>query len=214
MNTCKNLALRSTDPKHQVACIITNESNTRILAIGYNGGKKGGSNQRLSLESGKSGFLHAERNANEKLDYSNTDGKIYYTTLSPCYDCALSIANQQNVKKVIYLEKYCDKGLKELHDSGIETEQYTYPKDIPFGILPKKLYEQMFTSPFDRMEEILTAIERQKELDLDIPFEWIIELQDIRSNLLTRLDLLNNKLDSRMDSSLKNKDSKIGRLFM
>ena len=123
MEIAKLTALRSTDPKHRVGCVIVNKDNTSVLSIGYNGDHKGGSNSRLSLETGKSGFIHAENNALIKMDYHNPCIKKIYVTLSPCYSCAQQIINA-GIREVIYLEEYSIDGIKILEDSGIQVGRY------------------------------------------------------------------------------------------
>ena len=56
-----DIAKRSPDPKFQVGAVIVSDDNTQVLALGYNGDHKGGPNCRDSLETGKSGFIHAEQ---------------------------------------------------------------------------------------------------------------------------------------------------------
>jgi len=121
MDLAISLSERSTDVKHLVGCVIVTEDNTQVLSIGYNGDHKGGTNKRISLESGKSGFIHAENNALIKCDFNNLKGKKMYVTLSPCYACSQLIINFESIKTVYYLEKYCDKGLKLLNKFGIQT---------------------------------------------------------------------------------------------
>jgi dCMP deaminase len=95
-----NVAKRSPDPKYQIGCVIVNEDNTRVLAFGYNGDEHGGTNERESLESGQSGFIHAEENALIKLDYSETYKKVYVTH-SPCKMCCKKLINAK-VNEIIY----------------------------------------------------------------------------------------------------------------
>ena len=123
MDLAISISLRSTDEKHKVGCVIVDENNTSVLAIGYNGDHKGGTNQRLSLEHGKSGFIHAETNALIKLDYHNHCNKVMFVTLSPCYSCSQQIINA-GIKKVVYLKKYNDDGINLLKSFSIEVEHY------------------------------------------------------------------------------------------
>ena len=105
MELAHSIAERSTDPKHKVGCVIVSEDNTRVLALGYNGDHKGGPNARLSMEHGKSGFIHAETNALIKLDYTDTAKKVMYITHSPCYACSQQIINA-GISEVYYSEEY------------------------------------------------------------------------------------------------------------
>ena len=117
----QSIAKRSVDPKHKVGSIIVNSENTQVLSIGYNGDHKGGPNRRESLETGQSGFIHAEINSLIKLDYNNPCKKKMYLTLSPCPVCAKAIVNA-GIKEVIYSEYYRhgEKGIKILNDAGIK----------------------------------------------------------------------------------------------
>ena len=116
----ESISKRSPDPKHKVGAIIVNEANTQVLSIGYNGDHKGGPNCRDSLETGQSGFIHAEINALIKLDYNNPCNKKMYLTLSPCKVCAKAIVNA-GIEEVVYTEFYEHgrEGIKILLDAGI-----------------------------------------------------------------------------------------------
>lgn len=113
------VAKRSTDPKFKVGACIVNRDNTKVLSIGYNGDEAGGLNERLSMEQGKSGFIHAEINALIKCDYSESYKKLYVTH-SPCEICAKALING-GVSEVNYLIKYNDQGLNILEKRGIKT---------------------------------------------------------------------------------------------
>ena len=118
-NFANQISRRSVDPKYKVGVVVVNEENTQVLSIGYNGDQKGGSNQRESLDTGDSGFIHAEENALIKLDYNNPKRKKMYVTLSPCRMCAKKIVNA-GIDEVIYLERYeQSNGIDILIDAGI-----------------------------------------------------------------------------------------------
>jgi dCMP deaminase len=103
--------------------VIVNDENTQVLSIGYNGDQKGGPNERESIATGCSGFIHAEENALIKLDYNNPKRKKMYVTLSPCEMCAKKIINA-GIDEVIYLERYeQSNGIDILIDAGIDTRQ-------------------------------------------------------------------------------------------
>ncbi len=119
------IARRSIDPRSQVGAIVVNEENTQVLALGYNGNYKGGSNEVDSLEPGKSGLIHAEINACIKLDYNNPQKKKMYVTMSPCEMCAKVIINS-GVAEVIYDEEYrITDGLDVLRKSGLLVRKFT-----------------------------------------------------------------------------------------
>ena len=114
------ISKRSADPKHKVGAIIVSSDNTQVLSVGYNGDHKGGPNKRESLETGRSGFIHAEINALIKCNYHTFGDKVMYVTLSPCIDCAKAIINA-DIKTLIYKEEYQDRaGLDLLKEFGVE----------------------------------------------------------------------------------------------
>ena len=130
MNFAHSISRRSCDQNNKVGAVIVTEDNTQVLAVGYNGDHKGGSNIRESLVAGKSGFIHAEINALIKCDYNNPKRKIMYVTLSPCKMCAKSIINA-NISDVIYSEIYRDRsGLDLLNLHGIRIRQFIVEGDI------------------------------------------------------------------------------------
>jgi dCMP deaminase len=96
---------RSVDQKLKVGCIIVSIDNTRVLSLGYNGDEKGGLNARDSMESGKSGFIHAEINALIKSDFNSIDHKKMYITHSPCIMCSKAIINA-GIKEVYFKKVY------------------------------------------------------------------------------------------------------------
>lgn len=100
-----DIAQRSPDPKFQVGAVIVTDDNTQVLALGYNGDQRGGPNQRESLETGKSGFIHAEVNALIKCDFNNPKLKKMYLTHAPCPVCAKCIVNA-GIKQVLYINDY------------------------------------------------------------------------------------------------------------
>lgn len=125
METAKVLSRRSLDPRFQVGAVIVTGDNTQVLAVGYNGDHRGGSNQVESLEPGCSGFIHAEINALIKCDYNNPKRKVMYLTLSPCKQCAKSIVNG-GIDEVVYNEEYRDlAGVTLLTDAGVKVRKIT-----------------------------------------------------------------------------------------
>jgi len=121
-----SIARRSPDPKHKVGAVIVTTDNTQVLAVGYNGDQKGGPNKRESLDSGCSGFIHAELNALIKCDFNFPKDKKLYVTLSPCIMCAKAIINA-NIKQVIYINKYNsddDNGISLLRKYGIYIRKF------------------------------------------------------------------------------------------
>ncbi len=110
MKMCRELSTLSYDSKYKVASIIITEDYREVCAIGYNGSYKGGPNQRISLETGFSGFLHAEENALFHLckPYELRGDLLMLCTHKPCSMCAKRIVNS-GIKKVIYDIDYVDK---------------------------------------------------------------------------------------------------------
>ena len=121
----KNIAQRSIDPKHKVGAVIVTTDNTQVLALGYNGDHKGGPNTRESIQTGQSGFIHAEINALIKCDYNNPKKKIMYVTLSPCAVCAKAIINA-GIDEIVYCDEYLHgkNALNVLIDAGIRVRRF------------------------------------------------------------------------------------------
>jgi dCMP deaminase len=116
-----DIAKRSPDPKFQVGAVIVTDDNTQVLALGYNGDQKGGPNCRDSLETGRSGFIHAEVNALIKCDFNNPKSKKMYLTHSPCPVCAKCIVNA-GIDQVLYINNYEPdmSGINILQESGVK----------------------------------------------------------------------------------------------
>ena len=119
----KSISRRSYDPKYKVGAVIVTDDNSQVLAIGYNGDHKGGPNKRESLDSGKSGFIHAELNALIKCDYNFPKDKKLYVTLSPCIDCSKAIINA-GIKHVYYITKHTEDGINLLEKHGITVTRH------------------------------------------------------------------------------------------
>jgi deoxycytidylate deaminase len=97
-------ATRSKDPKFKVgAVIVTTEG---ILYPGYNGDEIGGNNQRDSMETGKSGFVHAEANAILKFNPALHKNCTMFLNYNPCAVCARMIVNTQSIVAVYYSNEY------------------------------------------------------------------------------------------------------------
>lgn len=118
------IADRSYDPRYKVGSVVVTDTNTQVLAIGYNGNYSGGPNEVESTVPGASGMIHAEINALLKLDYNNPNKKIMYLTLSPCRACAKAIING-GVSEVVYCEEYRDtSSLEILKSAGVKVRQH------------------------------------------------------------------------------------------
>ena len=126
MEFAKLIAKRSYDKRHQVGSVIVADTNTQVLAVGYNGNYAGGPNEPESSCPGESGMIHSEINALLKLDYNNPNKKVMYVTLSPCRMCAKAIVNS-GINEVVYLEEYRDvSGLNILKESGVAIRKYNH----------------------------------------------------------------------------------------
>lgn len=114
------IAQRSNDPKFQVGVVIVTADNESVLSIGYNGDEKGGNNKRDSMQTGGSGFIHAEVNAVAKMNYVDQRARKIYLTHSPCLVCARLLINAR-ISEVIYEREYCSdtRGLDILRERGI-----------------------------------------------------------------------------------------------
>ena len=118
------IAARSYDPRHRVGSVIVTDTNTQVLAVGYNGNYSGGPNEVESIQPGHSGMIHAEINALIKLDYNNPNRKIMYLTLSPCRACSKAIING-GISEVVYDEAYRNTtGLDLLREAGVKVRQH------------------------------------------------------------------------------------------
>ena len=106
-NMCIELSGLSHDTKFKVGAIIITNDYREICAMGYNGNYKGGKNERDSMETGASGFLHAEENALYHLckPYELRDNLLMICTHKPCPMCAKRIVNS-GIKKVFYVNQY------------------------------------------------------------------------------------------------------------
>lgn len=97
----------------KVACIIIKKDFSKIAAFGYNGTypnapinpETGG--EELSLEPGKSGFVHAEPNAIAKFREYDPENYIVFISMSPCRSCAMYLVNA-GFRYVYYIDEYRD----------------------------------------------------------------------------------------------------------
>lgn len=122
-------SMRSEDQFLKVGVAIENYEG-RIIAIGYNGLKSG---FNLDPEIAKDRekrldyFVHSEANALSLI--KKGEGKVLYSTLSPCADCAKNIV-AHGIEKVFYLTKYhrCSKFEEIFKAYGIEVKQIEMEK--------------------------------------------------------------------------------------
>lgn len=94
-------ARRSTCNRLQVGCVLL-DANYEQIAVGFNGGPKGGHNKCRREDPGNCGHVHAEPNAIAK---AWRGPKIAFLTDSPCEQCAILLVNA-DVKEVFYSRPY------------------------------------------------------------------------------------------------------------
>lgn len=108
LNLIANL---STSQTYKVGCIALKNDFSKMASFGYNGTypgcpinpKTGG--EELSLEPGKSGFLHAEENCIAKFRENDPENYIILITMSPCRDCTMRLVNA-GFRQVYWLKQY------------------------------------------------------------------------------------------------------------
>ena len=106
-NICLEAASLSEDTKYQVGAIVFRKNFMSIPSIAYNGNYAGGPNERDSMESGQSGYIHAEINALLRSGITPETAPAFaiMISMSPCKMCAKSIVNS-GIKTVFYLKRY------------------------------------------------------------------------------------------------------------
>lgn len=105
MLTAMLWSMRSTDEKFKVGACIVDEHN-RVVGVGYNGRASGGPHDRHSLQTGQSGYIHAEINCLLHTNWSSTGQHTLFVTHEPCPVCAEAIANTRKIKEVQYFNSY------------------------------------------------------------------------------------------------------------
>ena len=131
MSVAQTIAKRSVDPKYKMGAILVSQDNTQVFAVGYNGDHAGGPNCRESMETGSSGFLHAEVNCLIKSPYHTTQPKKMYITSSPCRMCSKAIINA-GITEVVYGDLYPHdtSGMELMRGAGITVRKFASPVDI------------------------------------------------------------------------------------
>lgn len=124
MRVAEETAELSHAERRKVGCVIVKDR--RILSFGYNGMPEGWDNC-CEDEYGdtRAEVLHAENNALMKLCQSNesSKGSMLFTTLSPCFHCAVLIY-QAGISEVIYKEEYREtNGIDFLKKCGVKIWQ-------------------------------------------------------------------------------------------
>ena len=107
----KLLASHSTSSRLKVGCIALKSDFSKIASFGYNGSYSGApinpetGTEEDSLESGKSGFIHAEINMIAKFSESDPQNYIIILTHSPCIMCTKVLVNA-GFKRVYWIDEY------------------------------------------------------------------------------------------------------------
>jgi dCMP deaminase len=120
------VARRSTCARLQVGTVITDRKMEQI-AVGYNGGPRGGINRCRRPDEGNCGCVHSEINALLKANFPG-DRRAFVTD-SPCPLCAVALVNG-GVVDLVYAREYRDpEGLEILAESGvgIHTDRFYAP---------------------------------------------------------------------------------------
>lgn len=119
-----DLSTLSTCGRSSVGCVVVLPDFTEVLAIGYNGPRKGASHDTCQGPEavGSCGCVHAEANALVRL--SDRRDAMLITTMSPCRACADLIVNRGTITHVEYIMPYRDAdGVHVLRSSGITCSQ-------------------------------------------------------------------------------------------
>jgi dCMP deaminase len=102
----RDVAALSTCSRTQVGCLLLSLDGERLLALGYNGGVRGGANVPPEGDVPGTGFwLHAEENALVKS--RPFEPFIAFCTHTPCVRCAKLLLNA-GVTMVYAAEAYRD----------------------------------------------------------------------------------------------------------
>jgi dCMP deaminase len=179
MNITKEISKLSYDNKHKVGSILVKNDFSNINSIGYNGNYAGGSNERDSMESGMSGFLHAEENVIIKANVSNPEEYTLFVTMTPCEMCAKRIINK-GIKNVIILDVYDGmfaKNTFQIFDSvGVHAQ---YLKDLIISLLEKS--DIGLNTDFTNIN--FRFVQDMKEyFNIDIKYNFIVPITIDKNN--------------------------------
>jgi dCMP deaminase len=109
--------------RKQVGCIIL--AKTGMLSLGFNGMPSGYPNQCEISGVTDPLVIHAERNAIDKMTREGVSpyGSIVFVTLSPCLECAKSLA-AVGVSAVYYRDLHRQEAIDHLNQMGIITKEW------------------------------------------------------------------------------------------
>jgi deoxycytidylate deaminase len=181
----------SYDIKHQVGSIIVNKDFSNVCAVGYNGNYPGGPNERDSMETGQSGFLHAEENALYGNNMIYGEEYIMFVTMTPCNMCAKRIARKhRNIKEVIALDYYgkADASYDILNNADI---RYYYLNTKIF-----RLYTN--TQLFKELVNIINSTEQDamKDVLLNLLYKQLNEFFEFNKQPLENIPLISIDFDT------------------
>ena len=124
------VAQQSSAKRKQVGAVIISKSG--MVALGLNGMPSGYHND-CELKDGTTNplVIHAERNAIDKMTREGTtvSGSIIFTTLSPCLECAKSLA-AVGITAIYYRDHHREDALEHLNQMGISTYQWKWKMNI------------------------------------------------------------------------------------
>jgi dCMP deaminase len=119
----------------KVACMALQKNFTKIASFGYNGSYAGAPINPLtgteedSLESGQSGFIHAEVNMIAKFREHDPQNYIVLLTLSPCKMCTKILVNS-GFRYIYWIEDYREtEHLRIFDECGIKYGNVTKLKE-------------------------------------------------------------------------------------
>lgn len=144
---------RSSCLKFNTGAVIVDPNTKRIISKGYNGAPRGvescysrrerglGDNACYKTEagiadshknSGRCEAIHAEENAIIQTGLERVEGKVMYSLLFPCRECARKIANTGLIE-VVYSMDYVGEEREDaeaiLDGAGIKLRRFELPED-------------------------------------------------------------------------------------
>lgn len=121
-NILEQISTLSVSQTKKVACIAFKNNFSSIASFGYNGTYPGApcnhetGGEEISLEPGKSGFLHAEDNMISKFRERDPENYIVFVSMSPCRECTIRLINA-GFKEVYWAEDYREQSHLSIFDS-------------------------------------------------------------------------------------------------
>lgn len=129
------ISFLSTASTKKVACMALHKNFTKIASFGYNGSYAGAlinsitGTEEESLDSGQSGFIHAEVNMIAKFREHDPQNYIILLTLSPCKMCTKILVNS-GFRYIYWIEDYREtEHLRIFDECGIKYGNITNLKE-------------------------------------------------------------------------------------